>query len=70
MKPDRWLLVNSELGCDKSMKKVVKVAAFSNPAKCRLISTSVTRLGHFYNFLATNCLTKVAQIFCWFLGYF
>ena len=25
--------------------------------------TSVTRLGDFYKFLATNCLTKVAQIF-------
>ena len=30
----------------------------------------VTRLGDFWKFLITNCLTKVTQIFCDFLGYF
>ena len=34
----------------------------------RLIS--VTRLGEFYKFLATNCLTKVPQIFLWLFGLF
>ena len=31
---------------------------------------SVTRLADFYKFLATNCLTKVAQIFLWLFGLF
>ena len=30
----------------------------------------MTRFGNFFNFLATNFLTKVAQIFNDFLGYF
>ena len=29
---------------------------------------SVTRLGDFWNFLATNFVTKVAQMFCNFMG--
>ena len=31
---------------------------------------SVTRLGHFYKFFATNCIRKVAQIFWWLFGLF
>ena len=31
---------------------------------------SVTRLGDFYKFLATNCLTKVAQMCWWLFGLF
>ena len=35
------------------------------------MGNSVTRLGDFYKFLATNCLTKVAQTFWWlFWGLF
>ena len=36
----------------------------------RSIDHSVTRLGDFYNFLATKNLTKVAQIFWWLFGLF
>ena len=36
----------------------------------RLQASSVTRLGDFLKFLVTNFLTKVAQIFGDYLGYF
>ena len=35
-----------------------------------LLPCSVIRLGNFFKFLGTCFLTKVAQIFCDFVGYF
>ena len=35
----------------------------ASPVPVQRAADSVTRLGDFYNYLATNCLTKVAQIF-------
>ena len=39
---------------------------FSWP-KCAALTTSVTRLGNFWNFFVTNFISKVAQMFCDFL---
>ena len=36
----------------------------------QFVETSVTRLGDFIEFLTTNVLTKVSEIFVDLLGYF
>ena len=35
-----------------------------------MLLASVTRMGDFYMLLATNCVTKLAQICCWLFGIF
>ena len=44
---------------------LLKCGCWQGKAGC-----SVTRLGNFYKFLISNCLTKVAQIFRWIFGLF
>ena len=51
---------------DKDHERQEKVSAHGHT----FFSFIVTRLGYFWKFLATQLLTKVAQIFYFSLGYF